>query len=126
MATDGAAFVRQYAEDRLNDLRVIDFIGRIEAHIDADIDAMGPAFRHAARVAVVTRDGREFREQVLQRRGSPENPLKPEEVIHKFRALAGACLARDEVDRVIDLVEQLEHLESVRHLTAILGRRLGD
>jgi 2-methylcitrate dehydratase PrpD len=126
MALDGAAFVQQYAEDRLNDPRILNFIARIEACVDAEIEAMGPAFRHAARMTVVTRDGRELREQVLQRRGSPENPLKPEEVISKFRTLAGVCLARDRVDRIIDLTEQLEHLESVRELASLLGGRFGD
>lgn len=121
MALDGAAFVEQYAEDRLNDPRIVDFIARIDARVDAEIEAMGPAFRHAARMTVVTRDGREFQEQALQRRGSPENPLTPEEVMYKFRALAGTCLARDQVDRIIDLTEQLEHLESVQALTALLG-----
>ncbi len=123
MAHDGEAFIKQYAEDRLNDARILDFIARIEAYVDADIDAMGPAARHAARLAVVTRDGRELRHEVLQRRGSPENPLTPEEVMHKFRRVAGACLARDRVDCIIELTAQLERLESVRDLTILLGAR---
>ncbi|MDX1487601.1 MAG: MmgE/PrpD family protein, partial [Acidiferrobacterales bacterium] len=123
MALDGAAFVQQYTEDRLNDPRILDFITRIEAFVDPEIETMGPAFRHAARLTVVTRDGRELREQVLQRRGSPENPLTPQEVIYKFRTLAGICLTRDQVDRIIDLTEQLERLDSVQALTALLGAR---
>lgn len=123
MALDGAAFVQQYAEDRLDDPRILDFIARIEAFVDPEIEAMGPTFRHAARLIVVTRDGRELREQVLQRRGSPENPLKRQEVIYKFRTLAGACLTRDQVGQIIDLTEQLERLGSVQGLTALLGAR---
>jgi 2-methylcitrate dehydratase PrpD len=121
MALDGEAFVKQYVEDRLNDPRIVDFIGRIEAYIDADIDAMGPAARHAARVTVVTRDGRELREEVLQRHGSPENPLTPAEVTHKFRSVAGARLSRDQVEQIVDLSARLEHLGSVRDLATILG-----
>ena len=123
MALDGEAFVRQYAEDRLNDPRVVDFIARIEAYVDADIDAMGPNARHAARLIVVTRDGRDLRQEVLQRRGSPENPLTPEEVAHKFRSIAGARLARDRVERIAELTARLEQLETVRDLAVILGAR---
>lgn len=123
VALDGEAFVRQYAEDRLNDPRVVDFIARIEAYVDADIDAMGPNARHAARLIVVTRDGRDLRQEVLQRRGSPENPLTPEEVVHKFRSIAGARLARDQVERIAELTARLEQLESVRDLAVILGAR---
>ena len=123
MALDGQAFVQQYTEGRLNDPRILDFIDRIEAFVDPEIEALGPAFRHAVRITLVTRDGRELREQVLQRRGSPENPLTPQEVVYKFRTLAGTCLTRDQVDRIIDLSEHLEHLGSVQSLTALLGAR---
>ncbi len=123
MALDGEAFLEQYAEERLRDARTLDFISRIEAYVDVDIDAMGPAFRHAARVAVVTRDGRELREQVLHRRGSPENPLTPEEVVQKFRHIAGARLAGAKLDRIITLSAGLDRLESVRELVALLGAR---
>jgi len=123
MAIEGAAFVQQYAEDRLRDPRILDFISRVEAHVDPELDAMGPAFRHAARIAVVMCDGREFREEALYRRGSPENPLKPEEVVHKFRNIAGACLANAQVDRIVELTEQLDRLDSVEELATLLGAR---
>lgn len=123
MALDGEAFVKQYAEDRLNDPRIINFIARIEAYIDADIDAMGPSARHAARLAVATRDGHELREEVLQRHGSPENPLTPAEVKRKFYGVAGARLPRDQVERVVELSARLEQLDSVRDLAIILGAR---
>jgi 2-methylcitrate dehydratase PrpD len=123
MALDSEAFVKQYAEDRLKDPRIADFIARIEAYIDADIDAMGSTARHAARLTVATRDGRDLRAEVLQRRGSPENPLTPEEVVRKFRSVASVRLARDQVERIAELTAQLEQLESVRDLAIILGAR---
>jgi 2-methylcitrate dehydratase PrpD len=123
MAIEGAAFVQQYAENRLRDPRILNFISRVEARVDPELDAMGPAFRHAARVAVLTCDGREFHEEALYRRGSPENPLKPEEVVHKFRNIAGACLADAQVDRIVELTEQLDRLDSVEELAKLLGAR---
>ena len=124
-ALDGAAFVEQYREDRLRDPRIFDFIGRISARVDPEIEAMGPAFRHAARVKVETRDGRVFAREILHRRGSPENPLKPGDIEHKFRNVARGCLAPRRIERVIDLCKTLDKQSDVRELIGILAAPSG-
>lgn len=121
IAVDGVAFVEQFREDRLRDPRLLDFIAKVSAHVDPDIEAMGPAFRHAMRMTVRTRDGRSFTETTLHRRGSPENPLSPEDVEHKFRNVARPCLSAADIDRVVRLCGQLPELEDVGDLLAILA-----
>src|SRR5688572_6080148 len=121
IAFDGVAFTDQYREDRLNDPKIFDFIKRIEARVDPEIEKMGAAFRHAARVKVTARDGRSFEKLALHRRGSPENPLKPEDIVYKFRHVAGSCLAHDRMERVIALVQSLEKLDSTRELIDLVA-----
>lgn len=121
IAHDGVAFVSQYRQDRLADPKLLDFITRIEARADPEIDAMGPAFRHAATVTVRTRDGRSLSHQILNRRGSPENPLKPEEVEYKFRNVVESCLPPADIDTVVRLSAQLETQESAGELIALLA-----
>jgi 2-methylcitrate dehydratase PrpD len=82
---------------------------------------MGAAFRHAARVAVTTRDGRKFKREILHRRGSPENPLKPEEVEYKFRHVAKSCLTPENIEKVMQLVARLDTLASTSELISILA-----
>lgn len=118
---DGMAFVAQYAENRLSDPKILDFIKRIHARIDPEIEAMGPAYRHAARVRVTTQDGRSFDYEILNRRGSPENPLSVDEVIYKFRNVVESCLSDSDIDRVIKLVDQLDQLENTTELFKILA-----
>jgi len=125
VALDGAAFVEQYREDRLRDPRILEFIRRIHASEDPGIEAMGPAFRHAARLKVATRDGRELSREILHRRGSPENPLKPGDVEYKFRNVARGCLAPRRLERVIELCRNLDRLADTRELTAILAAPAG-
>jgi 2-methylcitrate dehydratase PrpD len=125
IAIDGAAFVEQYREERLRDPRILDFIGRISAAVDPEIEAMGPAFRHAARVRIETRDGRTFSREILHRRGSPENPLKPGDIEYKFRNVAKGCLAPRKLERVIELCKTLDRLPDTRELTAILAAPAG-
>lgn len=118
---DGVAFVAQYAEDRLADPLLLDFIGRVHARVDPEIEAMGPAYRHAARVAVTTRDGRSFQHEILNRRGSPENPMSPQDVEYKFRNVVAPCLSLGDTDRIVALVDRLDRLDSTSELVALLA-----
>lgn len=121
IALDGAAFVDQYREERLRDPRILDFIGRIHARVDPEIEAMGPAFRHAARLKVETRDRRTHTREILHRRGSPENPLKPGDIDYKFRNVARGCLAPGPLERVIEICKTLDRQNSTSELTGILA-----
>ena len=121
IALDGMAFVDQYREDRLRDPKILDFIKRVRAHVDPEIEGMGAAFRHAARMTVKTRDGRILRREILHRRGSPENPLQPEDVEYKFRNVARSCLSQAHTDKVMKLVGSLDTLDSTAELIGILG-----
>ena len=118
---DGKAFVAQYAEDRLADPKIMDFIKRIHARIDPEIEAMGPAYRHAARVTITTRDGQQFKHEILNRRGSPENPLSHEDVVYKFRNVVESCLSKHDIDRVIALTERLDTNEDTSELFGLLA-----
>lgn len=121
IAYDGMAFVNQYREDRLADPKLLDFISRITARDDAEINAMGPAYRHAATVKVRTRDGRELTHEILNRRGSPENPLAAEDVEYKFRNVAEPCLSAADIDKVVQLCAQLDKQESPAALIALVA-----
>jgi 2-methylcitrate dehydratase PrpD len=119
IAIDGMAFTDQYREERLRDPRILDFIGRISAYVDPEIEKMGAAFRHAARVAVTARDGRKFEKLVLHRRGSPEAPLRPDEIVYKFRQVVRSCIPEQRAARILDLVRDLDRLDSTRELVAL-------
>jgi len=121
VAHDGVAFVSQYRQDRLTDPRLLAFITRVSAHADPEIDAMGPAFRHAARVTLRTRDGRCLAHEILHRRGSPENPLSPQDVEYKFRNVVESCLTAAQIDRVVALCASLDTLNDVTPLIELLA-----
>ncbi|WP_144631054.1 MmgE/PrpD family protein [Bordetella genomosp. 13] len=122
IAHDGVAFVDQYRQERLADPALMRFIARIEARVDDEIEAMGPAFRHAAVVTIRTRDGRELTHRILNRRGSPENPISADDVEFKFRNVVGSCLAAADIDRVVQLCAQADALDSLDELIGILAR----
>ncbi|MDP2242223.1 MAG: MmgE/PrpD family protein [Burkholderiales bacterium] len=121
IALDGMAFTRQYREDRLRDPRIIDFIQRITACVDPEIESMGAAFRHAARVKVTARDGRVFETLALDRRGSPENPLAPADIEHKFSNVVVDCIDGARAARIVQLVRDLERLDTLSELIGLVA-----
>jgi 2-methylcitrate dehydratase PrpD len=123
IALDGMAFTDQYRESRLRDPRILDFIGRISAYVDTEIENMGAAFRHAARVRLTARDGRAFEKLVLHRRGSPEAPLKREDIVYKFRHVVKSCIPEQRTTRLLDLVQNLERLDDTRELIELVAAK---
>ncbi len=121
IALDGAAFTEQFRETRLADPHILDFIKRITATVDPEIEKMGAPFRHASRVRITTRDGKAHEKLALHRRGSPENPLAPEEVVHKFRNVVAPCMAEADAERIIATVDRCEQLADVGELANIVG-----
>lgn len=121
IALDGQAFVEQFEPARIAEPRVFDLIARIEAKVGPEIDALGPAHRHMARVTVTTRDGRTLTEEVRHRRGSPENPVSAEDIVAKFCTLAGRTRSKDDVMRLIELTGRLETLDDVGELIDVVA-----
>jgi 2-methylcitrate dehydratase PrpD len=113
--------VRQYGEDRLADPAVLGFIARISAFEDPDLEAMGAAFRHAARMEVTTRDGRTFRHERLARRVSPEDAVSEAEILRKFDANVRGILSAEAASRLRGMVMGLDRLDSTNEVTAILA-----
>jgi len=121
IALDGAAFTEQFREARLADPQILDFITRISAYVDPEIEKMGAPFRHASRVKITTRAGKVHEKLALHRRGSPENPLAPEEVIHKFRNVVAPCMSKTDAERIITTVDRCESIADINELAAIVG-----
>ncbi len=113
MAISGNALASEFTQARVNDPQIVEFITRIEARIDDEIDAAGPAGRHAGRIEVETFNGERFERLVKDRLGSPEKPISDDLIRDKFRANAGALLSDAAVKRLERLIDELEALDDV-------------
>lgn len=120
-ALSGQVTVAAFTEDRLAAPEIMAFLPRLHAYEDAELEAMGPAFRHAARLAVHVRDGRVLRHEELHRRASPEKPVSEAEVEEKFCSNLAGILSREEQDLVIATVARFEHAD-LAPMLAVLGR----
>ena len=111
-ATDVGAFL----PDRVADAATRDLAQRVELLSDAAMSLRRYDYP-AARVAVHLRDGRSLESSVVSQRGDATNPASRDDLLGKFRALAGPTLGDDGVRRAIDAAERIEALDSIAELT---------
>lgn len=118
MALFGGAGGAEFTEERVNDPAILKFVDQIEAYVDEEIDAAGPAMRHAARISVETRRGAHHERFVEHRLGGPEKPMPEADVRKKFRDNAAAILPAAAVKKLESLLDRLEELEDVTEIAS--------
>jgi len=117
---EGQVLVDQFREDRLSAPAVLDLARRVEFVRDPEIDALYPE-KFASKVEIVLKDGRRLWERVDFPKGSPENPMTPEEVAQKFKSLAAAVKDESAISKILENQGRLEDLPDLSPLIAPLG-----
>ncbi|MCV7101826.1 MmgE/PrpD family protein [Mycobacterium palustre] len=116
---DGGVGPEQLETERVRRSDVQDLLARVHVEPAADLTADYPR-RTAARVRVITRDGREFSREQADYEGSPTTPLSWERVVDKFDWLAEPfCDAALRAD-IVAAVARLDQI-SVAELAGLLG-----
>lgn len=116
---DGGVGPEQLENQRVWRADVQDLLTRVVVEPAADLTAAYPG-RTAARVQIVTRDGRRFGHEQSDYEGSPTRPLSWGRVVDKFHWLAEPFCGEDLRGEIVDAVERLDEI-STRELTALLG-----
>jgi len=98
-----------YSEAAIADPETLDFMRRIRIVEDAELEGLGPAFRHAARLRVETSDGRAFTREILHRRASPRIG-QVEDIARKFTANVEGLLEPAAGERLLQFGSRLEGL----------------
>ena len=74
-----------------------------------------------SRVVLRLVNGEEFEETVNQSHGTPGDPLTREELLGKFHECAEAALSEAQRDRVIELCERLDSLDTLGEIADVIG-----
>lgn len=84
-----------------------------------------PKGREYTSVPVTVRmtDGREYTRDVDAPSGGVNSPLTEEEQIARYRDLAGVTLTREQMDRVAELIMNLENVDDLTELYTLMGTR---
>ena len=81
--------------------------------------------KRGAKVKVFLKDGRELETEVYDLKGSPNNPVGFEEIRNKFTANVKTMMPEKEMDHLIDLIMNLDRMDSVHEIMEILYRQIG-
>lgn len=116
----GSVSVDAFADERLTDPHVIELAGRVRVVGDEAIDAKGRTYRHEIRMRVELADGRVIDRAVPHARGSEHHPLSDEELDAKFTELAEHALAPDQAERLRGALRDIEAVQDMREISALL------
>ncbi|OBI55805.1 MmgE/PrpD family protein [Mycobacterium sp. E796] len=116
---DGGVGPGQIESERLLRGDVQDLLARVDVKPAPDLTADYPQ-RTAARVHVLTRDGREFSREQSDYEGSPTRPMSWERVVDKFGWLAEPFCDEALRDDIVAAVDRLDEI-AVGELAALLG-----
>lgn len=116
---DGGVGPEQLENDRVSRADVQDLLSRVHVEAADDLTADYPQ-RTAARVHVITSDGREFSREQSDYEGSPTRPMSWERVVDKFGWLAEPFCDAPLRDDIVAAVARLDEI-GVTELTALLG-----
>jgi aconitate decarboxylase len=114
-------FIDQFTEEKIKDPAIIQFSRKVQVVPDRELDKLGPELRHVVIAEVKTTDGRAFTRRVDTAKGSDRRPMSTEEVINKYRLLAGKVLSPKRTAELQDAVENLESLDNVNKLAKLLA-----
>ncbi len=109
-AVDGAASVRQFTDERVNDPLVSAMRDRVSIVIDDDLP------KDAATVELVLTDGRRLTNHVTHNKGTPDKPMTDAEVESKFVELAAPRIGSEAAHRLAQLCWRLDECADVAEI----------
>ena len=121
MALEGQMFIDQFTQEKLSAPRVLDLVKRVEVIADPELDKLGPKHRYSVIAQIRAKDGRTFTQRVDHAKGSEQKPLSLDEVVEKYRALAGKVLPKKRVEETKATIERLEDVSDMRDFARLLA-----
>ena len=104
----------------MQDAAVLRERAKVQLVPDAELEKLIPV--RVAIVEVTLADGTVLSERVEHVRGTPENPMTPEEVIAKARELMAPVLGEKVCANLIERVMALESVKNIRELRPLLRK----
>jgi 2-methylcitrate dehydratase PrpD len=119
----GRPGLEAFTDRAIRDKRVLGFARKVKTVVDPEVAPYFPA-NEPAKVTIHLEGGeRPHSQTVIHSKGTPQNPMTPEEFEAKFRAFAAPILSLKRAEKTIETVQRLENLKKVSQLSSLLGRK---
>lgn len=120
LSARGLSVADLFEDRRLDDPAVAELGRHVSVVADDELDRGFPDAYDSV-IEVTTRDGRVFRERSGIARGYPEAPLAQEEILAKFKALAGTVASAARVQALQHALAGLWHASDLASYAAAMG-----
>jgi 2-methylcitrate dehydratase PrpD len=111
-----------FTEERMKSVEVLNLAKKVKIN-DQDEEAKKALLyegKQIAKVEILTKNGRKYKERVEYARGDPHNPLTEAELNEKFVHLASFTLPEHQIEKLRKAIEELEKMKDIRQLTELL------
>lgn len=108
-----------FSDETVQDPELVDLVSKVDLVVDPDLDALGRQFI-GSRIEVELTDGRVLTEVSGPYKGGPEAPFSEAELRQKFESCSVALLGEGRTGQAYGEVRNLDAVQDVRSLTALL------
>lgn len=115
----GGNSFHDYSEENLRNPRILGLAQRTEYYVDENFEKSSSGNAPAC-VEIYLKDENIYERTVQYAKGTIQNPMTKEELKDKFRELTKAVLTREHTKNIIDIVYELEELDNLHELSALL------
>jgi len=116
---DREAGIKQFTDERVQDLLVRDMVAKVKTYVHPDLTNLALHDLAACHIMIKLKDGREFTKYGVRPKAYPGGKeATPAELLDRYREFAGLVLPKDKIDRSVEL---LDRLETVPHISELIG-----
>jgi 2-methylcitrate dehydratase PrpD len=115
---DKSAAMEQFTAERIRDQRVLELTSKVKVYSSPRFSEQYPK-NWGCELTVLTRTGKEYHKHIINAKGDHDNPLSFDDLIGKFKGLAGGIIPEKKQDDIIKRILQAEDLRDVSILTQL-------
>jgi len=112
---DNDVGMKHFTDEQVMEAKAQELVNKTNYVVDPDAAGFVPF-----EVVVKLKDGKVLSNTVNSMLGDPANPVSEETLFSKYRDCAGAVLSGQEVEKSLDMAANLEKLDDVAALMAVL------
>ncbi len=116
---DGMVTPLQFEQERIDDLALIPIMDMVKVVANEEFEELFPEFQ-PSRVTITLKDGSSHASRVDVPKGDPRDPMTPEEIGVKCRALGAGVVGEARCDQIRDWIMTLEAHDTVAPLLELM------
>ena len=113
-----------FAEENIKDHKINNLASKVKVIGDPELTKIrtypSAPYIHPSRLIIKTKDGKEYKAEINQFKGTPNNPTTRDELRFKFESQAKLYLPKEQVNEIFSLINNLENLEDISELVGLL------